>query len=55
MPHPNLVPVMPSTSRNVHKSRVSSGTSTVNELPFTFSVVLIGLRFLKQLTIDANG
>src|SRR6266478_3592242 len=42
MPHPNFVPVMPSTSRKVQRSRVSSGTSTVTVLPFTLSVVLMG-------------
>src|SRR3569833_4493676 len=29
MPHPNFVPVMPSTSRNTHNSGMLSGTSTV--------------------------
>ncbi|XQU71739.1 hypothetical protein OJJOAM_004528 [Cupriavidus sp. H18C1] len=28
MPQPNLVPVMPSSSRNTHSSGVSPGTST---------------------------
>src|SRR5258708_26599666 len=42
MPHPNFVTVMPSTSRKVQRSRVSSGTSTVTVLPFTLSVVLMG-------------
>src|SRR5690349_9920371 len=47
MPHPNFVPVMPSTSRKVQRSRVSSGTSTVTVLPFTFSVVLIGCQLSR--------
>ncbi len=41
MPQPNFVPVMPSTSRKVHSSGVSSGTSTVKDFPLMLSVVLI--------------
>src|SRR5262249_26503875 len=35
MPQPNLVPVMPSTSRNTHRSGVSPSTSTLCVLPLT--------------------
>src|ERR1700719_3008706 len=45
IPHPNFVPVRPSSSRSVHKSGVSSGTSTVTGLPLTFRVGMV----LKQL------
>ena len=37
-PHPNLVPVMPSTSRNTHKSGVSPSTSTLWAVPLTLMV-----------------
>src|SRR5229473_7718196 len=36
MPQPNFVPVMPSTSRNTHKSGLSPSTSTVRSTPLTF-------------------
>src|SRR2546422_10467076 len=35
LPQPNLVPVMPSTSRSTHSIGVSSSTSTVRETPLT--------------------
>src|ERR1700716_3181882 len=38
IPHPNFVPVRPSSSRSVHKRGVSPGTSTVTDLPLTFRV-----------------
>src|SRR6202011_815170 len=38
MPQPNLVPVMPSTSRNTHSSGVSPSTSTLWVLPLTLTV-----------------
>src|SRR6202030_138140 len=38
MPQPNLVPLMPSTSRNTHKSGVSLSTSTVRSAPLTLIV-----------------
>src|ERR1700675_2665945 len=53
MPHPNLVPVMPSTSRRVQRSRVSSGTSTVTDFPFTLSVVLISAQLSQTMVIEA--
>src|SRR5437763_1057857 len=37
-PQPNLVPVMPSTSRNTHKSGVSPSTSTSWGVPLIFNV-----------------
>src|SRR5712671_6600540 len=37
MPQPNFVPVMRSTSRSVHSSGVSSGTSAFMVLPLTFN------------------
>src|SRR5947207_14773774 len=41
MPHPNLVPVMPSTSRNTQSSGVSPSTSTLCELPLISTVKAI--------------
>src|SRR3984893_12111107 len=38
MPQPNLVPVMPSTSRSTQSSGVSPSTSTLWALPFTLIV-----------------
>jgi hypothetical protein len=35
MPQPNLVPVMPSASRNTHNSGMFGGTSTDCGFPFT--------------------
>src|SRR5260370_42133803 len=37
MPQPNFVPVMPSTSRSVHSSGVSCGTSAFTVLPLMFT------------------
>src|SRR5258708_28801195 len=37
MPQPNFVPVMPSTSRSVHSSGVSCGTSAFTGLPLMFN------------------
>src|SRR5216683_7575775 len=39
IPHPNFVPVIPSTSRNTHKSGVSPSTSTVRWTPLTLIVI----------------
>src|ERR1700756_1586922 len=41
MPHPNFVPVMPSTSRSTHKSGVSPSTSTLCVVPLTLMVKAI--------------
>jgi hypothetical protein len=41
MPQPNLVPVMPSTSRNTHNNGVSPSTSTLRSTPLTLMVVAI--------------
>src|SRR5258706_1443291 len=38
IPHPNFVPVRPSSSRSVHNRGISAGTSTVTDLPLTFRV-----------------
>ena len=38
MPQPNLVPVMPSTSRNTQSSGVSPSTSTLCAVPLTLRV-----------------
>src|ERR1700745_3631402 len=38
IPQPNLVPVMPSTSRSTHKSGVSPSTSTTCVVPLTLMV-----------------
>jgi hypothetical protein len=37
MPQPNLVPVIPSTSRSTHNSGVSPSTSTLCILPLIFN------------------
>src|SRR3954453_7893968 len=39
MPHPNLVPVIPSVSRNTHSSGISGLTSTVCGLPFRVNLM----------------
>src|SRR5580700_4320339 len=39
MPQPNLVPVIPSTSRNTQRSGVSPSTSTVRAMPLSLIVV----------------
>src|SRR5438876_12341113 len=41
MLQPNFVPVMPSTSRNTHKSGVSPSTSTARSTPLTLIVIAI--------------
>src|SRR5262249_22280980 len=41
MPQPNFVPFRFSTSRSTHKSGMSDGTSTVDDLPLTVSITLI--------------
>src|SRR2546426_24866 len=37
MPHPNFVPVSPSSSRSTHSSAVSAGTSRLTALPLMSS------------------
>ena len=37
IPHPNFVPVNPSTSRKTQSSGISSGASTSRAVPLTFS------------------
>src|SRR5215813_10856476 len=39
MPHPNLVPVSPKTSRSTQSSGISGGTSTSRRSPLTMSVI----------------
>ena len=39
MPHPNLVPVSPSVSRNTQSNGVSGVTFTVARLPFTVKLM----------------
>src|SRR6476660_8314818 len=39
MPHPNLVPVIPSVSRNTHSSGISGLASTVCGLPFNVNLM----------------
>src|ERR1700674_2415249 len=46
MPQPNFVPVMPSTSRNTHRSGVSPSTSTVRSTPLTLILVAMGASML---------
>jgi hypothetical protein len=40
-PHPNFVPVMPSTSRSTHSRGVSPSTSTARSSPFILSIKAI--------------
>ena len=40
IPHPNFVPVMPSTSRSTHKSGMSTGTSTSRVAPLIVTWVI---------------
>src|SRR3954471_23100845 len=51
-PHPNFVPVMPSTSRNTHRRGVSPSTSTVRSMPLTLIVVAIATSIQSQLQHD---
>src|SRR5882757_6782955 len=39
-PHPNLVPVRPTISRNTHNSGMSAGTSTDRRSPLTFNTYI---------------
>src|SRR5258705_346370 len=41
IPQPNLVPVIPSTSRNTHSNGVSASTSTLCAVPLTLRVKAI--------------
>ena len=49
MPHPNFVPVSPSSSRSAQSSGVSAGTSRLTALPLMSSVVIVDL-FLSGLS-----
>jgi hypothetical protein len=40
MPHPNFVPVSPSSSLNTHKSGISGSTSTSWDLPLTLICII---------------
>src|SRR5262245_37821114 len=52
-PHANFVPVMASTSRSVHSSGMSSGTSTSRDFPFTFSLgTFFSFRVLDYLAVS---
>src|SRR5262245_54544156 len=54
IPHPNLVPVIPSTSRNTQSKGISSGTSTVFRTPFSVKVVDMGLPSLTRRRAGAR-
>src|SRR5258708_3243518 len=58
-PQPNLVPVMPSTSRRTQRSGVSPSTSTLRCLPLISMVkaMAIPLRYSARLKgeLDANA
>src|SRR5882762_4159702 len=54
IPHPNLVPVRPSTSRRTHSSGMSAGTSTVCASPLTCKVVM-GSPFLPLGELRGAG
>src|SRR5258706_14210235 len=49
-PQPNLVPVMPSTSRRTQSNGVSSSTSTVRGLPLT--VIVWDICLLMSLVLN---
>src|SRR5229473_4038892 len=53
MPQPNFVPVMPSTSRNTHKSGVSPSTSIVRSTPLTLIVVAIAISLCLSKCTNA--
>src|SRR5262249_27305797 len=55
MPQPNLVPVRPSSSRNVHKRGGSPGKSTFLPLPLISSRIIGGLPLLTSLQRRCNG
>jgi hypothetical protein len=50
MPHPNFVPVIPSTSRSTHNSGMSRSTSTVWALPF-----MVIVSAIAPSEIEANS
>src|ERR1700716_3811582 len=52
-PQPNLVPVMPSTSRSTHSRGVSPSTSTLCGVPLTLIVRLMATSRLK--TCEVSG
>src|SRR5262245_54332800 len=53
MPQPNLVPVMPSTSRNTQSSGVSPSTSTLRVTPLTLIVKAMTFSLLYPSETDA--
>src|SRR5258705_7917556 len=53
-PQPNLVPVMPSTSRNTQSRGVSSSTSTLCGTPLTLIVKAIVTSTVFQYFDDRN-
>src|ERR1700709_641962 len=46
IPHPNLVPVMPSTSRNTQRSGVSPSASMLCVFPLTLIVMAMASSFI---------
>ncbi len=44
-PHPNFVPMSPSSSLNTHKIGVEGSTSTLQALPFTFRFIITVVFF----------
>src|SRR6202048_4409164 len=52
MPQPNFVPVMPSTSRNTHRSGVLPSTSTLCVLPLT--LIVKAMAFSEALSQDQD-
>src|SRR2546421_661280 len=55
IPHPNLVPVRPNTSRSTHSSGMSAGTSTVRDSPLTCKVVMGGPWLLDLGELSGRG
>src|SRR5262249_42281381 len=54
MPQPNLVPVMPSTSRSTHSNGVSPSTSTLCAVPLTLMLKAMAFSFLQQRSSQSN-
>src|SRR5262250_1153626 len=54
-PQPNLVPFMPSRSRNTHSNGMSGGASTVWGLPLIFRVAMVVPLLLSFRDFGGTG
>src|SRR3954468_12220848 len=52
IPHPNLVPVSPITSRKTHNSGIDGSTSTDSSFPFTLNFIGIDLPYICRKSIQ---